>query len=106
MLAFAKIYFLVFAALTAAGGIFGYVKSQSVPSLIAGVLSGLLLATAGVLVPQRTMTGAILGLVISLLLLGKFLPAVLKGSGNVAALPISFLSVAGALIAIVTLIRR
>jgi uncharacterized membrane protein (UPF0136 family) len=106
MITFAKFYFLAFAALTAAGGILGYVKSQSTPSLIAGVVSGLLLAAAGVLMPQKTLVGGILGVVVSLLLLGKFLPAVMKGSGNMAALPISILGAAGTLIAIVTLIRR
>lgn len=106
MLTFAKIYYLVFAALTAAGGIFGYIKAQSIPSLIAGVVSGLLLATAAVLTSQKPTVGLILGLVVSLLLLGKFLPATLKGSPSVISLPMSVLSAAGALVAVVSFIRR
>ena len=43
MIAFAKIYFLIFGLLTLAGGIMGYVKANSVASLIAGGLSGILL---------------------------------------------------------------
>jgi uncharacterized membrane protein (UPF0136 family) len=106
MLTFAKIYFLVFALATAAGGIMGYVKAQSMPSLLAGVVSGLLLAAAGVLTTQKPTVGIVLGLVVSLLLLGKFLPAVLKGSTSAAAMPMAVLSAGATLVAIVSLIRR
>lgn len=106
MLTFAKVYYLVFAVLTAAGGIYGYIKAQSTPSLIAGVVSGLLLAAAGSLVPQKPTAGLVMGLIVSVLLLGKFLPGVLKGSPGSIGLPMSVLSAAGTLVAIVTFIRR
>lgn len=106
MLSFAKIYFLAFALLTAAGGIMGYVKSQSTPSLIAGVVSGLLLAAGGLLIPQKPLVGLGMTLVVSLLLLGKFLPAVMKGSASMAAMPMTVLSAAGTLVAVVSLVRR
>lgn len=106
MINIAKIYFFVFAALTAAGGIMGYVKAQSLPSLIAGGVSGVLLAAAGFLLPQKTTAGLVLGLLVSLLLLGKFLPAVLKGSTSMAALPMCVLSAIGSGVAILTFLRR
>ena len=37
MLNIARLYYFVFAALTAAGGVMGFVKASSKPSLIAGV---------------------------------------------------------------------
>ena len=39
----AKIYFIVFGALTIIGGIIGYVKAGSLPSIIAGSIAGILL---------------------------------------------------------------
>ncbi|MGH8099740.1 MAG: TMEM14 family protein, partial [Chthoniobacterales bacterium] len=42
MLTPAKIYFLIFGVLTIAGGIIGYVKAGSTPSIIAGSITGIL----------------------------------------------------------------
>ena len=43
MLGPAKIYFIIFGVLTIAGGIVGYVKAGSTPSIIAGSITGILL---------------------------------------------------------------
>lgn len=106
MLNIARIYFFVFAALTALGGVMGFVKASSKPSLIAGVVSGLLLAVSGWLMPSKPMPGCIMGLVVSLLLLGRFLPAYLKAGKAMPAIPMIILSAAGIVFAIVGLIRR
>ena len=45
----AKIYFIIFGVLTIAGGVIGYVKAGSVPSIIAGAISGILLLVAAFL---------------------------------------------------------
>ena len=42
-----SILVFVYAVLTLVGGVFGYVKAGSRPSLIAGIVSGLLLLAAG-----------------------------------------------------------
>lgn len=103
---FSQIYFFVFAALTAAGGIMGYVKAQSLPSLIAGVASGLLLAVSGYLIPSKPTAGSIVGLIVSLMLIGRFLPAYLKKGAVMPAVPIIALSAIGILICAAVLFRR
>lgn len=106
MLTAARLYFFVFAAFTAAGGLMGFLKAQSKASLIAGVVSGLLLALSGYLIPLKTVPGLITGLVVSLLLLGRFLPAYLKKGVAMPAIPMIILSVAGIVFAIVALVKR
>lgn len=69
-------YFLVFGVLAIAGGVMGFVKAKSKASLIAGGVSGLLLMLAGALIllgrsPGPTV-GLAIGLVVSLLLAGRF----------------------------------
>jgi uncharacterized membrane protein (UPF0136 family) len=61
-----------------AGGILGYVRADSVASLVAGGISGLLLLLCAVGVfyaPALSLGGAI---VIAVLLLGRFLPSLVK----------------------------
>ena len=106
MLNAARLYFFVFAAFTAAGGLMGFIKAQSKASLFAGVISGLLLAASGYLIPIKTTPGLILGMVVSLLLLGRFLPAYLKKGVAMPAIPMIILSVAGIIFAVVALVRR
>ncbi len=74
MIHLATIYYFVFGVLTIAGGILGYVNKKSVASLIAGGVSGVLLLAAGILIPFRFQPALILGLVVSVVLAGKFIP--------------------------------
>jgi uncharacterized membrane protein (UPF0136 family) len=106
MLTAARLYFFVFAAFTAAGGLMGFIKAQSKASLIAGLISGLLLAVSGYLIPLKTAPGLIMGMVVSLLLLGRFLPAYIKKGVAMPALPMIILSVAGIIFAIVAFVKR
>lgn len=69
-----KIYYIVFAALTAVGGVMGYVKAKSVVSVIAGLISGALLVTASMLLPNRPEMAYTIGITVSVLLAGKFVP--------------------------------
>src|SRR5712692_3247301 len=60
------------------GGILGYVRAESVPSLVAGGIAGLLLllCAAGVFyAPAAALGGAI---VIAVLLLGRFVPSLVE----------------------------
>lgn len=79
-------YFVVFGALSLLLGIFAYVRRKSIISLLAGGVSGIALVAAGILVQKGerfgpeslVLRGYALGLIICLLLLGRFLPVYLK----------------------------
>ncbi|MEO8798290.1 MAG: TMEM14 family protein [Polyangiaceae bacterium] len=72
MLELARIYLFVFGALTIAGGVMGFVKAKSRPSLIAGSISGGLLLFAGYLVARQPTVGFVIGLVVSFALTARF----------------------------------
>ena len=67
-----EIVLIAYGVLVAAGGIFGYVKSQSRPSLIAGSVSGLFLVAAGLLVLMGAAAGAYFGFAVNVLLVVLF----------------------------------
>lgn len=56
----------------------GYVKAASKASLIAGSITGGLLLLSAFLMTRGITAGAILGMVVSLLLMGQFGPSLLK----------------------------
>jgi uncharacterized membrane protein (UPF0136 family) len=84
MLSFVKIYFLIFGLLTIVGGAMGYIKAHSAASLIAGGVSGALLITSALLLPGYLRAGLAMGLIVSLALAGRFIPALLHGKMNPA----------------------
>lgn len=64
---------LLYGILVAAGGVYGYLKAQSTPSLIAGLGSGLLLVGAAVAMMRGAYTiGWWLALIVAVLLLLRF----------------------------------
>ena len=106
MLAPTKIYFIVFGLLTIAGGIMGFVKAGSHASLIAGSLSGLLLLLGAFLLPSHAPLGLALCGILSLLLIGYFLPVFFRTGKMMPAGMMSLLSVLGMAFAIVAWIRK
>jgi len=71
---------LLYAVLVAAGGLMGYLKAGSLASLLAGVVSGLLLAGAAVAMMRGLFqAGWWVALVVTFLLLGRFGMAATKG---------------------------
>jgi uncharacterized membrane protein (UPF0136 family) len=93
-------YFVVFGAVSLVLGILGYVRAKSVPSLFAGGVSGVLLVVAGTMALKREGTdgvnyGYVVGLVVSALLLGRFLPGFLKSKKLYPAGIMAILSVGG-----------
>lgn len=78
-------YYALFGAVSIILGILGFVRSKSRASIIAGTLSGLALLGAAFVIarhyisePEKLSRGYTIGLVVSVLLLGRFLPAFLK----------------------------
>jgi len=106
MLGPTKIYFIIFGLLTIAGGVMGYVKAGSTPSLIAGSISGLLLIVAAFLLPGSAVAGLALGGIVSLLLIGYFLPKFLSTKAMMPAGMMSFLSVVAIALTIVAWVKK
>lgn len=67
-------FYVVFGLLTLVGGIIGYVKKKSVPSIISGSLIGIVLLAAPVVFGYRSNLGLMMGLVASVAVAGKFVP--------------------------------
>lgn len=106
MLGPAKIYFIVFGVLTIAGGVMGYVKAGSTASIIAGSVSGILLLLGAWLIPQNQTAGLALSGIVSLLLVGYFLPKFFRTHAVMPAGLMSVLSVIGVIVAIATWVKK
>ena len=102
----AKIYFFVFGILTIAGGIVGYVKAGSTPSIVAGSITGILLLVGGWLIPEHRVPGLIIVLVVSILLALQFIPKFIRTGRVMPAGLMSILSAIGLIVAIVTWFRK
>jgi uncharacterized membrane protein (UPF0136 family) len=106
MLEIARFYLFVFGVLTVAGGVMGFVKAQSKPSLIAGGISGAGLLVAGYLVSiGSTRAGLIVGLAVSAALAGRFVGAYRKSKKVMPAGLMAVLGVAGVVITALALVR-
>lgn len=102
----APAFYTVFGLVAAAGGIVGFVKAQSKPSLVAGLASGaLLFGAAGLVCSERVVAGAILGGVVSLALVGRFAPAFAKTKKLMPAGLVAGLGVVGVLVSAATALR-
>jgi uncharacterized membrane protein (UPF0136 family) len=102
----AKIYFIIFGVLTIAGGIVGYVKAGSVPSIIAGSIAGVLLLISAFLIPEHRAAGIATGLIISLLLAAQFIPKLIRTGKAMPAGMMSILSVIGIIVAVVAWVKK
>jgi len=102
----AKIYFIVFGVLTIAGGVVGYVKADSVASIIAGSITGILLLVAAFLLPEHRAIGLATAFIISLLLAAQFAPKFLRTGRVMPAGMMSILSVIGVVAAIVAWVKK
>ena len=102
----ARIYFIVFGALTIVGGIVGYLKAGSVASIIAGSIAGVLLLVAAFLLPEHRTIGLATALIVSLLLAAQFVPKFLRSGRVMPAGMMSILSVIGIIAAIVAWVKK
>src|SRR5438093_10438948 len=102
----AKIYFIVFGALTIVGGIVGYIKAGSVASIIAGSITGVLLLVAAFLLPEHHTIGLATALVVSLLLAAQFVPKFLRTGRVMPAGMMSILSVIGIVAVIIAWVKK
>jgi uncharacterized membrane protein (UPF0136 family) len=101
-----RVYFFVFGALTIVGGIIGYVKAGSMPSIIAGAITGVLLVIAGWLLPEHRAAALATAFVVSLLLALQFVPKLLRTGKMMPAGLMSILSVIGLIVAAVAWFKK
>jgi uncharacterized membrane protein (UPF0136 family) len=102
----AKIYFIIFGLLTIAGGIFAYMKVGSVPSIVAGSISGVLLLVAAFLLPQCRAAGLATALIVSVVLAAYFASKYLSTGAVMPAGMMSVLSLIGIIAAIIAWVRK
>src|SRR5213078_511703 len=102
----AKIYFIVFGVVTIAGGVIGYVKADSVASIIAGSITGILLLVAAFLLPEHRAFGLATAFIISLLLAAQFVPKFIRTGRVMPAGMMSILSVIGLIVALLAWIKK
>ena len=101
-----SIYFLIFGALTIIGGVIGYVKAGSVPSIVAGAITGILLLIAGWILPSNRMVGLVMAFIVSLLLAAQFVPKFFRTWKVMPAGLMSILSVIGLIVVIVAWLKK
>src|ERR1700746_3997417 len=102
----AKIYFFIFGVLTIAGGVVGYVKAGSVASVVAGLITGVLLLVAAFLLPEQRAVGLATAFIISLLLAAQFVPKFIRTGRVMPAGMMSILSVIGIVVAVVAWFKK
>ena len=102
----AKIYFIVFGALTIVGGIVGYAKAGSVASIIAGSITGVLLLVAAFVMPEHRVAGLATALIVSLLLAAYFVRKYLSTGAVMPAGMMSVLSVIGIIVVILAWVKK
>jgi len=101
-----RLYFLIFGALTILGGVIGYVKAGSVPSIIAGAITGVLLLVAGALLPENRAAGLAAAFIVSLLLAAQFVPKFIRTGKVMPAGLMSILSVIGIVVAVIAWFKK
>lgn len=106
MIDYTRIYYFVFAAVTILGGLMGYANKKSVASLIAGSISGALLLTAGAFLYTKLNGALILGLIVCVLLAGRFIPNYIEKKRVVPSGLMSLLSLAGIVVTLLAWYKR
>jgi uncharacterized membrane protein (UPF0136 family) len=101
-----RVFLLVFGVLTIAGGVMGFVKAKSRPSLIAGSVAGAALLAAGYLTGSGGRLGPVLGLIVSAALAGRFIGAYRKSKKVMPAGLMAVLGVAGVILTALVMAGR
>ncbi|MEI6349700.1 MAG: TMEM14 family protein [Verrucomicrobiota bacterium] len=102
-----EIYYFILGGLTILGGIIGYVKAKSVPSIIAGTLFGLILAGAGALmVFGNTQPGLILGILATVAMAGQFIPKVMGSRAAPHVIVMAILSAIGVILTLISFAKK
>ncbi len=101
-----RIYYFVFAALTIAGGVMGFVKAGSTASIVAGSISGALIIVAAVLLKTNVVAGLALGGIVALALLGRFAPGFFSTGKFMPAGMMAILSAIALVLTVVAFVKK
>lgn len=102
-----RFFYYLFGLITLVGGIQGFVSKNSLPSLIAGAISGLLLLVGGYLLQSGKITaGLVIGLIVCLGLAGRFLPNFFKTGHWWPAGVEGWLGLIGLILTILAFVKR
>jgi len=100
-----EIYYIILGVLTLAGAVIGYVKTKELTCLVGGLLAGLVLIAAGVLlVCEQTnlvKIGLILGLLATAVLSGRFIPKVMLNRAAPEVIVMAVLSGVGMILTLI-----
>ena len=100
-------FYFVFGALTLIGGIIGFLRAKSLPSLMAGLFCGLVLVAAGLLVVYGKVNVAlILGILVSVALAGQFIPKVMLNRAPIQAILMAALSALGVVLTLIAFAKK
>jgi len=102
----AKIYYIVFGVITLVGGIIGFIKAKSPPSLVAGIVCAAGFFVAAYLVHSSLTVSLIIGLLVSITLAGKFVPDFIHKKALFPGGIMALLSVASIVITVLALNRK
>lgn len=97
------ILYVIYAIVLLAGGVMGFLKASSLPSLIAGIVAAALMFVAFGMLGQGH-TGLILGAVVSAVMDAFFMLRYVKTKKAMPAIPISVLSVLVLVFSIIKLV--
>ena len=106
MLDLTRVYYIIFGILAAVGGIIGYMKAGSKASIIAGVISGILLCIAAFLLRSHFTYGLAGGMIVSVLLALRFVPAFITKGGFMPAGLMAILSVVAIVVSVLCWYKR
>lgn len=98
-------YFALFGAVSLVLGILGWVRARSVPSVVAGGIAGIGLVASAMVCARWGTPGYIMGLALSALLLGRFLPVYLKTKQIYPAGLMALFSVLGVIAGVLGLVN-
>ena len=106
-----EIFYFVLGVLTLLGGIVSYIKAKRLPTLILGIIFGLVLITAGFLMlyakanPDYLKPSLILGLLATAALAGQFIPKIMMNRAAPNVIVMAILSGVGMILTLIVLNR-
>jgi uncharacterized membrane protein (UPF0136 family) len=88
----APLIYIIYGFIVLFGGVYGYVKAGSVPSMTAGVISGIIAIFAGVMFRRHPMLAALIAAILGLVLTAVFYRRYITTQKAMPAIPVGILS--------------